>query len=179
MYCIILTDKVLFMDNITRAFEDTTVLLGEIYLPIKGSTAKEAGTILRCLPSKAIERQKETPLHFYIFDCLMYNGEDLTNTPIEERIKYLPRAAEAINSPLVDYAKYYEANEDTFYDRLSRIFEEGGEGVVLYKKTMTPCQDRTSAWETVKVKRELELDADVFITGIQEGKREYSDQLEG
>lgn len=169
-----LTDKVLFMDNITRAFEDTTVLLGEIYLPIKGSTAKEAGTILRCLPSKALERQKETPLHFYIFDCLMYNGEDLTNTPIEERIKYLPRAAEAINSPLVDYAKYYEANEDTFYDRLSRIFEEGGEGVVLYKKTMIPCQDRTSAWETVKVKRELELDADVFITGIQEGKREYT-----
>lgn len=172
-----LTDKVLFMDSITRAFEDTTVLLGEIYLPVKGSTAKETGTILRCLPSKAIERQKEVPLHFYIFDCLMYNGEDLTDTPMEDRIKYLPKAAEAINSPLVEYAKYYEANEDTFYDRLGKIFEEGGEGVVLYKKTMTPCQDRTSAWETVKVKRELELDADVFITGIQEGQREYTGKM--
>lgn len=172
-----LTDKVLFMDAITRAFEDTTVLLGEIYLPVKGSTAKETGTILRCLPTKAIERQKEVPLHFYIFDCLMYNGEDLTDTPMEDRIKYLPKAVDAINSPLVEYAKYYEANEDTFYDRLGKIFEEGGEGVVLYKKTMTPCQDRTSAWETVKVKRELELDADVFITGIQEGQREYTGKM--
>lgn len=172
-----LTDKVLFMDAITRAFEDTTVLLGEIYLPVKGSTTKETGTILRCLPTKAIERQKEVPLHFYIFDCLMYNGEDLTDTPMEDRIKYLPKAVDAINSPLVEYAKYYEANEDTFYDRLGKIFEEGGEGVVLYKKTMTPCQDRTSAWETVKVKRELELDADVFITGIQEGQREYTGKM--
>lgn len=169
-----LTGKVMFMDAIQKAFTDTTVLLGEIYLPIPGTTAKEVGTILRCNADKALERQKDVQLHYYIFDCLMYNGKDLTDTPMEERIKYLSLASHAIDSPLVDYAIYYAAEENTFFDRLNRIFEHGGEGVVLYKKTMKPCQDRTSAWETVKVKRELELDADAFITAVAPGKREYT-----
>lgn len=169
-----LTDKVLFMDSVATAFDDTTVLLGEIYLIEPTATAKEVGTILRCNADKAIDRQKTAePLHFYIFDCLVYNGIDLTDAPITERIKYLPQAAEAINSPLVEYAKYYEVNEDTFYDRLTAVFNAGGEGMVLYKKDMRPCQDRTAAWDTVKVKRELEFDVDVFISGVAPGKREY------
>ena len=173
-----LTDKVLFMDDISKAFEDTTVLLGEIYLTEPTATAREVGTILRCLGPKAIDRQKKAePLHFYIFDCLVYNGIDLTDAPITERIKYLPQAAAAINSPLVEYAKYYEVNEDTFYDRLTAVFNAGGEGMVLYKKDMRPCQDRTAAWDTVKVKRELEFDVDVFISGTAAGDKEYKGGL--
>lgn len=169
-----LTDKVLFMDSVAAAFDDTTVLLGEIYLTEPTATAKEVGTILRCNADKAIDRQKKAePLHFYIFDCLVYNGIDLTDAPITERIKYLPQAAEAINSPLVEYAKYYEVNEDTFYDRLTAVFNAGGEGMVLYKKDMRPCQDRTAAWDTVKVKRELEFDVDAFISGTAAGDKEY------
>ena len=173
-----LTDKVLFMDDISKAFEDTTVLLGEIYLTEPTATAREVGTILRCLGPKAIDRQKKAePLHFYIFDFLVYNGIDLTDAPITERIKYLPQAAAAINSPLVEYAKYYEVNEDTFYDRLTAVFNAGGEGMVLYKKDMRPCQDRTAAWDTVKVKRELEFDVDVFISGTAAGDKEYKGGL--
>ena len=173
-----LTDKVLFMDSVAAAFDDTTVLLGEIYLTEPTATAKEVGTILRCNADKAIDRQKKAePLHFYIFDCLVYNGIDLTDAPITERIKYLPQAAEAINSPLVEYAKYYEVNEDTFYDRLTAVFNAGGEGMVLYKKDMRPCQDRTAAWDTVKVKRELEFDVDVFISGTAAGDKEYKGAL--
>lgn len=173
-----LTDKVLFMDSVAAAFDDTTVLLGEIYLTEPTATAKEVGTILRCNVDKAIDRQKKAePLHFYIFDCLVYNGIDLTDAPITERIKYLPQAAAAINSPLVEYAKYYEVNEDTFYDRLTAVFNAGGEGMVLYKKDMRPCQDRTAAWDTVKVKRELEFDVDVFISGTAAGDKEYKGGL--
>ena len=54
------------------------------------------------------------------------------------------------------------------------MFNAGGEGMVLYKKDMRPCQDRTAAWDTVKVKRELEFDVDVFISGVAPGKREYT-----
>lgn len=173
-----LTDKVLFMDSVAAAFDDTTVLLGEIYLTEPTATAKEVGTILRCNVDKAIDRQKKAePLHFYIFDCLVYNGIDLTEAPMTERIKYLPQAAAAINSPLVEYAKYYEVNEDTFYDRLTAVFNAGGEGMVLYKKDMRPCQDRTAAWDTVKVKRELEFDVDVFISGTAAGDKEYKGGL--
>lgn len=166
-----LTGKVLFTENLAEAFDDTTVLLGEIYAP--GGTAKEAGIILRCLGPKALERQKENPLRYYIFDILMFNGLDLTQTPMVERIKYLKEACEKINSPLVSYAKYYRATEDTFYDRLENIFSGGGEGVVLYKESMLPCEGRTSAWETVKIKRELETEADCFITGIEPPKQDY------
>lgn len=167
-----LTDKLLFIDDIKNAFSDTTVLLGEVYVP--SGTAKETGVILRCLPEKAIARQKDVPIHYYIFDVLMFEGTDLTDAPITERIKYLKQATIQINSPLVSYARYYEANLETFYDKLNSIFSKGGEGVVLYKKTMKPCQGRTSAWETVKVKQELEMEADCFIIGTEPSKSDYT-----
>lgn len=167
-----LTGKLLFIENIKNAFSDTTVLLGEVYLP--GGTAKEAGSVLRCLDEKAIARQKDSPIRYYIFDCLMYEGEDLTQSPMIGRIKYLKLAAEKINSPLVGYAKYFEAKPETFYDHLSEIFTKGGEGVVLYKTTMKPCQGRTSAWETIKVKKELEVEADCFIIGTEPPAQDYT-----
>lgn len=167
-----LTDKLLFMENILNAFSDRTVLLGEVYLP--GGTAKEVGSVLRCLPAKALERQKDNPVYYYIFDVLMYEGKDLTQTPMEERIKYLKPAAEKINSPLVNYAHYFEVKPETFYGYLQDIFSKGGEGVVLYKRSMLPCQGRTSAWETIKVKRELEIEADCFIAGTLPPQEEYT-----
>ena len=39
---------------------------------------------------------------------------------------------------------------------------------------MLPCEGRTSVWETVKVKRELELEADCIITGIEPPKEDYT-----
>lgn len=167
-----LTNKLLFIENIQDAFSDTTVLLGEVYLP--GGTAKEVGSVLRCLDEKAIARQKDSPVRYYIFDCLMFEGEDLTQTPMEERIKYLSLAAEKINSPLVGYARYFDVKLDTFYSHLAKIFADDGEGVVLYKKTMKPCQGRTSAWETIKVKRELEVEADCFIIGTEPPAQDYT-----
>lgn len=167
-----LTNKLMFIDEIRTAFSDTTVLIGEVYLP--NGTSKEVGTVLRCLDNKALARQTETPVRYYIFDILMYEGLDLTNTPIIDRIKYLKLASEKISSTLVSYAKYYEANEETFYKHLDKIYQKNGEGVVLYKKTMLPCEGRTSSWETVKVKRELEFDADCFIYGIEPSKKDYT-----
>lgn len=168
-----LQHKVLFFEKMKSAFTDTTVLLGEIYY--EGGRDKEVGTILRCLPDKAINRQnKDIPLKFYIFDCLFYNGINLTQTPIKERIKYLEKAAKAIDSELVSYAKYYTATMETFYDRLNNVFTHNGEGVVLYHANMLPCEGRTSAWDTIKVKRELQSDIDCFISGVEPPKQEYT-----
>ena len=159
-----LTDKLLFMKSIQNAFEDTTVLLGEVYIP--GGTSKEVGTILRCLSEKALARQVNNPVHYYIFDVLYYEGQELTHTPIVDRVKYLPEICKKINNPLVSYAKYYNANFSTFWDKLDEIFSTGGEGMVLYKKTMLPCEGRTSAWETVE--------ADCIITDIEPPKENYT-----
>ena len=168
-------DKVMFSAAMRQAFTDTTVLLGEIYM--EGGRDKDVGTILRCLSDKALARQKEDPtkiLHYRIFDCLYYNGTSLLNAPISERIKYLKPAVEAINSPLVDYVQYYEAKSESFFGKLAKIFDDGGEGVVLYDKHMTPCQGRTPSWQTLKVKQEMAVDADCFIYGTVPPERNYT-----
>ena len=66
-----------------------TVLLGEICYPAAKSTSRDVGTILRCLPAKAIERQKDHPLYVNLFDVLFWNGKDFTKTPYEDRIDFL------------------------------------------------------------------------------------------
>lgn len=164
--------KVLFSDAMKNAFTGTTMLIGEIYLD--GGIDKDVGTILRCLDDKALARQKEKKLKYRIFDCFYYNGESLLDKPIIERIKYLPQAAAAINHPLVSYVKYYEAKPENFWDSVGTIFANGGEGVVLYKKSMVPCEGRTSVGQTLKVKQELEQEIDCFITAIEPAKVEYT-----
>lgn len=165
-------DKVYWAEDVKNSFHDTTILLGEAY--IDGGTDRTVGAVLRCLPNKAMAKQTNNNIvKYYIFDVLAYNGEFLFDKPIMERIKYLPMAAKAINSPLVSYAKYYEVN-DTFWDKLEKIFQKNGEGMVLYKKTMTPCEGRTKAWDTVKVKQELDADIDAFVIGVTPSKMEYT-----
>lgn len=166
-------NKVFWADAIANAFEDTTVLIGEAY--IDGKVDKDVGAVLRCLDDKAIARQKgNNVVKFRIFDCLYYNGVSLLATPLIERIKYLPLAAEAIGHELVSYVKYYKANPETFWDKLATIFENGGEGVVLYKQNMTPCENRTSAWQTIKVKQVLKEHIDCFIYGIEPAEKNYT-----
>lgn len=166
-----LQNKIAYIDDFKNKFEQLTVFLGEIYLP--GKTSKEIGTILRCKEEKALERQKGNPIFIYIFDVLVYEGQYLTETPIVERIKYLPLICQKINNPQVSYAKYYPAEPDVFYPRIEQIFNRGGEGVVLYRKDFLPCAGRSSMWDTVKVKQELNGDVDVFISGTAAGDREY------
>lgn len=164
-------NKVFFADAMMKAFEDTTVLIGEAY--IDGGTDKTVGAVLRSLDARAKKVQEgDNIVKFRIFDCFYYEGESLLDRPIVERIKYLSEAVLKINSPLVSYVKYYNADDKTF-SRLESIFERGGEGIVMYKKTMTPVQGRTPAWQTVKVKQTLNQDADCFIYGIKPPKKEY------
>ena len=163
--------KVFFADNIMNAFEDTTVLIGEAY--IEGGTDKTVGAVLRSLDARAKKVQVgDNIVKFRIFDCFYYEGESLLDKPIIERIKYLSDAVSKINSPLVSYVKYYNADDKTM-SRLESIFERGGEGIVMYKKTMTPVEGRTPAWQTVKIKQTLNQDADCFIYGTRPPKMEY------
>lgn len=166
-------DKVFWADSIKNAFSDITVLIGEAY--IEGGVDRDVGAILRSLPPKALARQKaENVVKYRIFDCFYYNGKSLLDKPIEERIKYLPRAVEAIKNPLVSCVKYHEAKSKTFWEKLSDIFAAGGEGVVLYRKSMTPCEGRTPAWQTIKVKQVIQEDIDCFIYGVEPPEKNYN-----
>ena len=166
-------NKVFFWDSIVNAFSDTTVILGEVYLP--GGIDKDVGSILRCLDPKARARQKEQKLEWRIFDVLMLNGTDMMNESVEKRIQFIPEVVTRINNPLVIGIEYHEMNEK-FFEDLNDIFADGGEGAVCYKRSSIyiPGKRGPSAWETVKVKQEISADIDCFITGIEPAVREYT-----
>lgn len=168
-----LQDKVFFWDNVLSAFKrGDTVILGELYLP--GGVDKDVGAIARCLTEKARARQKEVKLEWRIFDVLVLDGNNMINSPIEERIKYIPEVIQRINSPLVKGVSYHEMTPN-FFDEIGKIFARGGEGAICFKKGVpyTPGQ-RTSAWNTIKVKQEIASDIDCFILSAVPCERNYN-----
>ena len=166
-------DKVFFWNEICNAFKDTTVILGEVYLP--GAIDKDVGSILRCLTPKAIARQKNNPLKWRIFDVLALDGEDYMNVGFEERIRLIPTVVKRINSSLVEGVTYYEM-DDTFFDKMGEIFAAGGEGAVCYRKDSIyiPGKRGPHAWDTCKVKQEIASEIDAFIMGTVPGEKLYN-----
>lgn len=165
-------EKVLWFNQANSAFTKETVILGECFIP--GGIDRDAGAITRSLPARALKLQEKTPLHWRMFDCLCWEGKDLINTPIDERIKYLYEAEKRINHPLVEAVKYYPMDE-TFFDKLGYIFQNNGEGVVLYKKGSTYHPDkRGPAWENIKVKQEVSSDIDCFILTAVPCEKNYN-----
>ena len=166
-------DKVMFWNNVCDAFDHTTVILGEVYLP--GAIDKDVGSILRCLTPKALSRQKSNPLRWRIFDILALDGMDMMDCEFTERIKYIPEVVRRINSPLVEGVTYYEMDE-TFFDKMAEIFAAGGEGAVCYKKNSIyiPGKRGPHAWDTCKVKQEITSEIDAFISGLVPGEKYYS-----
>lgn len=194
-------DNVFWWEDVVNAFSDTTVLLGEIYIP--GGIDKNVGSCLRAksLKSKCIqsaqfyeEARKTTkftakdkrdieqneffnvPLHWRIFDVLYYEGKCLMDDGIEVRSTYIEKAIKQINNPLVHGVKYFPANCETFFDEVSKIWQKGGEGAVLYREGVpyVPGKRGPSAWDTMKVKQTLAEEADVFITGVEPAVRAYT-----
>ena len=166
-------NKVFFWENVINAFSDTTIILGEVFLP--GGIDKDCGSILRCLDDKARARQKDKKLEWRIFDVLALDGNVLLDTPFEERIKLIPQVVKRINNPLVFGIKYHEMDEN-FFDDISNIFSRGGEGAVCAKKNMIyiPGKRGPHSWDTVKVKQEISADVDCFITGVEPAVRDYT-----
>lgn len=166
-------NKVFFWEEAIRGYFEDTVILGEVYLP--GGIDKDVGSILRCLDDKARARQKDVKLEWRIFDVLVLDGVNLMNTPVEERIKYIPEVVKSMNCPLIHGIEYHEMDEN-FFDDLNDIFAAGGEGVVCYKKNSIyiPGKRGPHSWDTVKVKQEISADIDCFITGIEPAVRDYT-----
>lgn len=167
-------EKVTFWEDICKAFnKGTTVILGEVYLP--GAIDKDVGSILRCLPPKALQRQAKSPLRWRIFDVLALDGFDCMELHFEQRIKMIPDVVKRIDSPLVEGVTYYEM-DDTFFDKMGEIFAAGGEGCVCYKKDSIyiPGKRGPHAWDTLKVKQEISSEIDAFISSIVPGERIYT-----
>lgn len=147
---------------------DNTVVLAEICWDEYGTNANTVGTILRCLPAKAVERQKDKKLSGLIFDVLMFNGKDLTNDPYNIRINI------AFELEL-KYFKRTQVFATDFAAAADDIISRGGEGVVIQKKSNPYMPGTRTAWATLKLKQSLE-EMELPVIGTLAPKREYEGQ---
>lgn len=141
------------VSELQHFFPPGTVLLGELAFNEYTSTSREVGSVLRCKPPKAIERQAIKKIHFFVFDVLAYNGVDLTNLPFSERfmLEYTVRPeAKYIGIPL--NASGIVAN---FMDFADFIWQRGGEGIMIVRYDMKYSPGSRTAWQTLKVKKKL------------------------
>lgn len=136
-----------------------TVLLGELYFQDLNCHSKDVGSILRCLPPKAIARQKNNPLCFYCFDVLMFNGIDLTQEGYENRVKYFNEVSSLIGqTSLIQYAEIKTV--DNIIEEYDEYLNQGGEGFVLQRRDNKYNPGTRTAWSTIKLKKatdEIEL----------------------
>ena len=164
------TDKIDWIPYVSQELENLpkgTVLIGEIFLP-KNEKSRAVTTIMGCLLEKSLKRQEDEDkrIHFYVFDCLTYNGKNIMNEPIERRVHhYLDYELLDIlsNNKYVHLATYYEGQE--LWDYIAKVLAQGGEGVVLQSKNAPYEPNKRKAWKTIKVKKEIENEIDLFITG--------------
>jgi hypothetical protein len=172
------TDRAAKVPHIVDEFAATlpkdTVLLGELAFPDVSKSSKDVGSIMRSLVPKALEKQKEekNKLHFYVFDCLMWAGEDISQHPYEQRF--------VNNAALKQYYTF-----DTHYsnlltpqpiealpDFLTEYFAHGGEGVVLVDKNQPYHFGKRPVRSSVKIKKQL-ADFEAKVIGVLEPSREY------
>lgn len=164
--------------TLTKKFTDTTLILGELYLP-QGND-KTVGGILRCLTPKAIDRQeKGEKLRYKIFDVWYLNGVSYMETPLSQRIHQGLRKIEELtqDNPYIEVIAYHPIED--MYDLLDDVFTRGGEGIVIQDAFGVPEPDKRPAWKSLKIKKEIFQDIDVFCSGVEPATREYTgDHLE-
>lgn len=167
-------DKVPHIFNPLRAmFKGDTLIIGELYLP--NGNDKDVGSILRCLPPKAIARQeKGEKLYFKIFDAWYVNGVSFMEEPLYKRIhsalKYIDERIQS--QPYIDVISYYPIED--MYELLDNVFSHGGEGIVIQNINGIPEPGKRPAWKSLKIKREIYKDVDVFCSGFEEPTRDYT-----
>lgn len=150
---------------LNKVVPDNSILVGELYLR-NNSNSSDVGAILRCLTPKALERQKkkEDKLMFYIFDIWAWDGEEYFDWGIEQRIEKLNEVRPSLENEYITFAEYSDGEQ--LWNNIEDWLQSGEEGAVATKKTCKVYEKRTPAYDTIKIKKELLKDIDVFFTGV-------------
>lgn len=140
-----------------KLWPDNTVILGEVCWGDFGSVSTDVGTILRCLPAKAVERQKEHKLVVKVFDCLAILGDSLLNIPYADRVA---QAHNMIGLTNINGNGYFTmtnicTSDKTPAEFADDIISQGGEGVVIQRKDYVYEPGKRAAWKTLKLKQRL------------------------
>ena len=166
-------DKHEWVPHLNPFFEELpngTCLLGELYLPSQPGS-RHITTIMGCLKEKAIDRQtKGEKLHFYIFDCLAWAGENWVKKFAKDRFSFINGK---INQEYVSTATYYRGKE--LWSMLQEVLARGDEGVVITHRCAEYEPGKRPSKTTLKIKKELKQTIDCFFTGTGSAPtREYT-----
>lgn len=151
-----------------------TCLLGEIYFP-SAPGSRNITTIMGCLKEKALARQeKGEKLHFYVFDCLAYNGNSNMRITFDGRINCLKILEEKIGEcEYISWARYKRGKE--LWAMLQDILARDDEGVVITHEDGLYEPGKRPSKTTLKIKKELKQTIDCFFTGTGSAPtREYT-----
>ena len=159
-------DKHEWVPHLNKFFEELpngTCFLGELYFPSKPGS-RNVTTIMGCLKEKAVERQtKGERLHFYVFDCLAWDGESWLNEPAYIRFG-VPNQFDQKAFEYVSYARYHSGKE--LWVMLQEILARGDEGIVITHKDGKYEPGKRPSKTTLKIKKELKQTIDCFFTGV-------------
>ena len=134
-------------------FPPQTVLLGEICFDDITTTSRDVGSILRCLPAKAVLRQEKGEwLYFKVFDCLAMAGVDCMDVPYARRLQMIDGYLKILEHK-THYIKTCNYTTTNFTDFLADILRAGGEGIVIHSKDYLYAPGKRTAWMTLKVKK--------------------------
>lgn len=144
---------------------DGTVLDGEIVVVGEvppGGRSKHVTSIMGSKPALAIEKQKARGwLHYRVFDCLYFMGEDIRSSSLFHRQNAARAALEMWENPYAHFIEQATTKKREFYKRIVR---DGGEGIIL--KDLQSQYGDEKAWAKVKA----QWNADVVIIGYKEAK---------
>lgn len=164
------SDNVPHLKEALNCLPAGTILIGEIYVP--GGTSKDTVSIMGCLPTLAIKRQKDAPIHYYVHDIIAYDSVNLINSPADLRYKILAAIWKKHNLNQYSFLRLATRVDEDMEAEISRILKSGGEGVVLKKKDYPYNPGKRPAWSTIKVKQ---MDSvDLICTGFCDATKEYT-----
>jgi len=146
-----------------------TILIGEIYYP--GKTSKDVTKVMGCLPDKAIGRQYNNPIHFYMFDCIRFAGKSLLQ---EGNLHRYETIRDNVRARVSTWESWLEIADIQMHDLeryLENTFAAGEEGIVLKQIGGLYKPGKRPVWNK-KVKTEDTVDA--VVVDFIEPERVYT-----
>lgn len=165
-------DKTAHLPHLVEEMEnwpDGTVVLGEVCWGTLGTVSTDVGTILRCLPAKAIERQKNAPLVVKMFDILCVDGNNIMSYGYGQRVDELYKFFGRVGGKYFTLTTFFF---EKFQEEADNIIRAKGEGVVIQRKDYPYEPGKRSAWKTLKLKQRLE-DMTLKVVAAKNPTKEY------
>lgn len=130
--------------------------------------------ILHSLPERAYQLQETVPVKFAVFDCLWYDGIDISDRPYEERLQFVHDILDILYEVYADYRFHFVEqfrvnNLVEAYSLAKSFWAAGYEGIVV-KSLDRKYYDKGAM---LKIKRFETVDLVVY--DYQQGTGKYSD----